>query len=70
MFRNAGEGMLIYLPAGCLGARAEAVPRGKLNEGYEAEGVQGLKALGVRDLNYRLAFLACSVKSSNPRVSS
>ncbi|KFD66079.1 hypothetical protein M514_00771 [Trichuris suis] len=27
-------------------------------EGYELEGVRGLKNLGVRDLNYRLAFLA------------
>ena len=51
------------------GARAEAAPRGKMNEAYDIEGIQGLKALGVRDLNYRLAFLACSVKSSNPRVS-
>jgi hypothetical protein len=25
--------------------------------------------LGVRDLNYRLAFLACSVTQSNPMVS-
>ena len=44
------------------------LPRGKRNDGYESEGIQGLKALGVRDLNYRLAFLACAVKSSNPRV--
>ena len=29
---------------------------------------RGLKALGVRDLNYRLAFLACSVTSTSPRV--
>jgi len=51
-----------------VGARAETVPRGK-GDGQESEGIQGLKALGVRDLNYRLAFLACSVKSTNPRVS-
>lgn len=30
--------------------------------------LRGLKALGVRDLSYRLAFLACSVESTNPRV--
>ena len=30
---------------------------------------RGLKALGVRDLTYRLAFLACSVQATNPRVS-
>ena len=29
---------------------------------------RGLKALGVRDLSYRLAFLACHVESTNPRV--
>lgn len=33
------------------------------------EGVRGLKALGVRDLKYRMAFLACSVTPTNPRVS-
>ncbi|PFX32462.1 Zygotic DNA replication licensing factor mcm6-B [Stylophora pistillata] len=30
-------------------------------------GIGGLKALGVRDLTYRLAFLACSVQATNPR---
>lgn len=49
------------------GARAETSTRLKGAEGYETEGVRGLKALGVRDLTYRLAFLACSVSSSNPR---
>ena len=51
------------------GARAETSARVKGAEGYETEGVRGLKALGVRDLQYRLAFLACTVTSSNPRVS-
>lgn len=37
-------------------------------QGFESEGVQGLKALGVRELSYRLAFLACSVAPTNPRV--
>lgn len=49
------------------GARAESSSR-KPGEGPESEGVRGLKALGVRDLNYRLAFLACSVVQSNPMV--
>ncbi|KRY77470.1 Maternal DNA replication licensing factor mcm6, partial [Trichinella pseudospiralis] len=31
--------------------------RGKAREGYSVEGIRGLKALGVRDLNYRVAFL-------------
>ena len=33
----------------------------------DIEGVRGLKSLGVRDLTYRLAFLACSVTATNPR---
>jgi DNA replication licensing factor MCM6 len=49
------------------GARAESSAR-RTAEGPETEGVRGLKALGVRDLNYRLAFLACSVTQSNPMV--
>ncbi|VDK66640.1 unnamed protein product [Gongylonema pulchrum] len=36
--------------------------------GSEQEGVTGLKALGVRDMNYKLAFLACNVTSSIPSV--
>lgn len=51
------------------GAHAETsgkVNRG--NEGYETEGVRGLKTLGVRDLTYRLAFLACTVTPSNSKV--
>ncbi|XP_014781505.1 zygotic DNA replication licensing factor mcm6 [Octopus bimaculoides] len=50
------------------GARAETSTRMKGNEGYETEGVRGLKALGVRDLTYKLAFLACTVTPSNPRL--
>lgn len=64
-------GTLIVVPdVGSLslpGARAESSAR-KTGEGPETEGVRGLKALGVRDLNYRLAFLACSVTQSNPMV--
>ena len=51
-----------------LGQRAESSGRQRSGEGYESEGVRGLKALGVRDLTYRLAFLACSVQATNPRV--
>ena len=51
------------------GARAETSTRIKAGEGYDAEGVRGLKALGVRDLTYRLAFLACSVQQTRPGVS-
>ena len=52
-----------------IGARAETgskVSRG--NDGYETEGVRGLKTLGVRDLTYRLAFLACTVTPNNSKV--
>lgn len=39
-------------------------------EGFEPDsGVSGLKALGVRELSYRMAFLACSVTATNPRFS-
>lgn len=56
----------LYLPSG---ARAETSTRVKGGEGQESEGVRGLKALGVRDLTYRLAFLACTVLPSSARVS-
>ena len=36
-------------------------------EGYESEGVRGLKALGVRDLTYKMAFLACTVTPTTAR---
>ena len=51
------------------GARAETSTRVRGGEGYESEGVRGLKALGVRDLTYRLAFLACAVQQTQPGVS-
>eukprot|EP00058_Branchiostoma_floridae_P017531 XP_002603019.1 hypothetical protein BRAFLDRAFT_123986 [Branchiostoma floridae] len=49
------------------GARAETGTRVKAGAGYDSEGVGGLKALGVRELSYRLAFLACSVEATNPQ---
>ena len=52
------------------GARAETSSRNRGPEGGpQGEGVSGLKALGVRDLAYRLAFLACHVKACNRKVS-
>uniref|UniRef100_A0A8D9E5A3 DNA replication licensing factor MCM6 n=2 Tax=Cacopsylla melanoneura TaxID=428564 RepID=A0A8D9E5A3_9HEMI len=63
-------GTLIVVPdVGALalpGARAETGSRHKQGD-MNVEGVRGLKSLGVRDLNYRLAFLACSVAPTNPR---
>lgn len=51
-----------------LGIRAETSSRTAGAQGYENEGIRGLKALGVRELSYRLAFLACHVAPTNPRV--
>lgn len=50
------------------GVRAETSTRvGGGRQGFEADGLRGLKALGVRELSYRLAFLACNVAPTNPR---
>lgn len=49
-------------------ARAETSARLKGAEGYEQEGVSGLKALGVRDLGYKMAFLANNVLQSKTKV--
>nr|XP_030738874.1 DNA replication licensing factor MCM6 [Globicephala melas] len=49
------------------GARAETNYRVSGVDGYETEGIRGLRALGVRDLSYRLVFLACCVAPTNPR---
>jgi len=55
-------GTLIVVPdVGALnlpGAQSESDNRHK---GEQSEGVRGLKSLGVRDLHYRMAFLACGV---------
>ncbi|KAG8297081.1 MCM DNA helicase complex subunit mcm6 [Homalodisca vitripennis] len=65
-------GTLVVVPdVGALqlpGARAESGSHHKTGDSNN-EGVRGLKALGVRDLHYRMAFLACSVTPTNPRVS-
>ncbi|XP_054452060.1 DNA replication licensing factor MCM6 [Anoplopoma fimbria] len=50
------------------GVRAETSSRTAGGpQGFDAEGLRGLKALGVRELSYRLAFLACYVAPTNPR---
>ncbi|XP_030759603.1 DNA replication licensing factor Mcm6 [Sitophilus oryzae] len=62
-------GTLIVVPdVGAMtlpGAKTQIASKHK--HGDEAEGIRGLKALGVRDLHYRMAFLACSVQPSNPK---
>ncbi|KAF1465590.1 DNA replication licensing factor MCM6, partial [Pygoscelis antarcticus] len=49
------------------GVRAETGSRVSGTEGYETEGIRGLRALGVRELSYKLVFLACYVAPPNPR---
>merc|ERR1719270_2027118 len=57
-------GSLIVVPdVGAInlpGAQAETSNR---HRGEQAEAMRGLKSLGVRDLHYRMAFLACSVST-------
>ncbi|XP_011495965.1 PREDICTED: DNA replication licensing factor Mcm6 [Ceratosolen solmsi marchali] len=62
-------GTLIVVPdVGVLsmpGAKAELGSRHK--KGDQADGIRGLKALGVRDLNYKMAFLGCSITPTSLR---
>lgn len=62
-------GTLIVIPdvaqLSAPGLRAQVTNRGRRRGiADEQEGITGLKALGVRDMNYRLAFLACNVAAS------
>jgi len=60
-------GTLIVVPdVGALnvGVNKESDSRHK-GQGDNSEGVRGLKSLGVRDLHYRMAFLACGVQSAH-----
>ena len=60
--------MTIFVDAFSPGVRAETSTRVGGGQDFEAEGLRGLKALGVRELSYKLAFLACHVAPTNPRV--
>ena len=42
--------------------------RARASEGFVNAGVTGLKALGAREMTYRLCFLACSVESASTKV--
>lgn len=70
-YRYDFTGTLIVVPdVGAISlpnAKAEIRPRNRNNE--QREGVSGLKALGVRELTYKTAFLACSVTATSLRVS-
>ena len=52
----------------CQGARAEGGNRLRGTDTQNTEGVRGLKALGVRDLAYKMAYLACMVIPCNKKV--
>lgn len=73
MKRSASSSSVFFLTAVdsvVAGVRAESSSRVAGGpQGFESEGVRGLKALGVRELSYRLAFLACNVAPTHPRVS-
>ncbi|CAN0154796.1 unnamed protein product [Bubo scandiacus] len=60
-------GTAVLTPALVAGVRAETGSRVSGTEGYETEGIRGLRALGVRELSYKLVFLACYVAPTNPR---
>ncbi|XP_015909008.1 DNA replication licensing factor MCM6 [Parasteatoda tepidariorum] len=51
------------------GVRTESSARHKGREGFETEGVRGLKALGVRELSYKTAFLAATVIPTELKIS-
>lgn len=49
--------------------RAEMNNKNRGRMAADQEGITGLKTLGVRDLNYRIAFLACNLCASGSPVS-
>lgn len=69
-YRYDFTGTLIVVPdVGSLSvsnSKAEIAPKNRNNE--QREGVSGLKALGVRELTYKTAFLACSITATSSRV--
>lgn len=48
-------------------SRSDRQQRGERQNPYVGEGVRGLKALGARELTYKLCFLACSVQTLEQR---
>jgi DNA replication licensing factor MCM6 len=57
------------LPGGNKAELMREANRGNAGTGGVGGGVTGLKSLGVRDLQYKTAFLACMVHDSDGRVS-
>lgn len=55
-------GTLIVVPdVGAIQTPGQQAETSNRHIGEQSEGVRGLKSLGVRDLHYKMAFLACSV---------
>lgn len=69
-FRVIFTGTLVVIPdilaLASPGERAECRREAPQRSGSGHEGVRGLRALGVRDLSYRLAFIANSVQVHAP----
>ena len=62
-------GSLIVIPdAASLAGAGERVQAGKVNPGQRPDGFTGVKKFGVRELVYRLAFLACHVTSAEAKL--
>uniref|UniRef100_A0A183BV80 DNA replication licensing factor MCM6 n=1 Tax=Globodera pallida TaxID=36090 RepID=A0A183BV80_GLOPA len=63
-------GTLIVIPDVAMlaspGVRAQTKSHGRGRDNDRMDGLRGLKTLGVRDLTYKIAFLACSIQPSNP----
>ena len=58
-------GTLIVVPdVGAINLPGAQAETGNRHKSEESEGVRGLKSLGVRDLHYRMAFLACGVSTN------
>lgn len=55
------------VPGNSVESRRETRNEGRPRDGGSNDGVTGLKALGVRDLTYKLNFMACMVQSAEAR---
>jgi DNA replication licensing factor MCM6 len=66
------SGSVVVLPdssgLSSTGEGAVAVKAGRRNDSY-GDGVQGLKSLGVREMTYKMIFIACSVQHTDQRFS-
>ncbi|RDD39503.1 Zygotic DNA replication licensing factor mcm6 [Trichoplax sp. H2] len=51
------------------GTTSEPASKRRTNDGYNNDGVSGLKSLGVRELSYKLSFLACNVTPVDAKFS-